>query len=112
MINFDVPKDAADYVHRVGRTARANTTGVAITFITEDDMYLFDRIEKLIETEITKVPAPRELGTSPVYDPKSGANKGRGGRGGGGRGRSGGRRQSGPRNKSGRSNSRRKSKSK
>lgn len=87
VVNFDVPKDAADYVHRVGRTARANTTGVAITFITEDDMYLFDRIEKLIESEITKAPCLPEFGTSPVYDPKSGANRGRGGRGGGRGGR-------------------------
>ncbi|MBT8219367.1 MAG: DEAD/DEAH box helicase [Bacteroidia bacterium] len=76
VINFDVPKDAADYVHRVGRTARANTTGVALTLITEDDMYLFDRIERLIETEITKVPVPAELGPSPIYNPKSGGNRG------------------------------------
>jgi len=101
VVNFDVPKDAADYVHRVGRTARANTTGVAITFITEDDMYLFDRIETLIQSEITKSPCLPEFGTSPKYDPKSGANRGRGGGrngGGGGRGRSqggGSRRHSG-----------------
>jgi len=54
-------------------------------------MYLFDRIEKLIEAEITKSPCLPEFGTSPTYDPKSGANRGRGGRGGnrggGGRGR-------------------------
>ncbi len=96
VVNFDVPKDAADYVHRVGRTARANTTGVAITFITEDDMYLFDRIETLIETEISKSPCLPEFGTSPNYDPKSGANRGRGGRGGGrSHGGGGGRRNGG-----------------
>jgi len=67
VINFDVPGDAEDYVHRVGRTARANTTGVAITLINEDDTYKFYQIEKLIESEIFKIPIPPEIGETPTF---------------------------------------------
>lgn len=67
IINFDVPHDAEDYVHRVGRTARANTSGVALTLVNEMDMYKFKRIEELIEREIIKLPVPEELGTSPEW---------------------------------------------
>jgi len=67
VINFDVPKNAEDYVHRVGRTARANTTGVAITLINEKDMYNFHQIEQLIEREIMKLPPPPELGEGPEW---------------------------------------------
>ncbi len=67
IINYDVPRDAEDYVHRVGRTARAKTTGVALTLINEDDMLKFKRIEKLIETEIIKLPVPPEIGQSPEW---------------------------------------------
>ncbi|MBA4411017.1 MAG: DEAD/DEAH box helicase [Bacteroidota bacterium] len=67
IINFDVPGSAEDYVHRVGRTARADKTGIAISFINEHDMEKFDRIEKLIETEVLKIPVPPELGEGPVY---------------------------------------------
>jgi superfamily II DNA/RNA helicase len=81
VINFDVPGDAEDYVHRIGRTARADTTGVAITLINPDDMRKFSRIEKLIERDILKTPLPAELGEGPVWDPKS---SGTGRRGGGG----------------------------
>lgn len=106
VINYDVPGDAADYVHRVGRTARADTTGVAITLINEDDMYKFAQIEKLIEKEVFKVPMPDEMQDGPKWDanaPKF--SRGRGGRSGGGMGRSGGRggRKGGGR-KGGRSN--------
>jgi superfamily II DNA/RNA helicase len=62
IINFDVPGSAEDYVHRVGRTARADKTGIAISFINEMDMEKFDRIEKLIDAEIIKLPVPPELG--------------------------------------------------
>jgi len=87
VVNFDVPKSAEDYVHRVGRTARASSTGVALTFINEDDMHAFHQIEQLIEREIPKVPLPPELGTSPEWNPKFRPNKGRGGnRGGRGKG--------------------------
>ena len=70
IINYDVPQDAEDYVHRVGRTARANTTGVALTLINEDDMYKFKRIEDLIDREIIKIPVPPEIGESPVWNPR------------------------------------------
>ncbi len=67
VINYDVPGDAEDYVHRVGRTARAATTGLAITLINEDDMYKFSRIETLIGKEVTKLPLPKEMGEGPVW---------------------------------------------
>jgi ATP-dependent RNA helicase RhlE len=103
VINFDVPGDAEDYVHRIGRTARADTTGVAITLINPDDMRKFSRIEKLIERDILKTPLPAELGEGPVWDPKS-AGTGRGGgggRSGGGGGRPGGGRPGGGPGRSG-----------
>ena len=68
VINFDVPGDAEDYVHRVGRTARASTSGVALTLINEDDIYKFQRIEELIENKIYKIPLPQEIGTGPVWE--------------------------------------------
>jgi superfamily II DNA/RNA helicase len=71
VINYDVPGDAEDYVHRVGRTARAETTGLAITLINEDDMYKFSRIEALIGKEILKLPVPDELGESPQWKTSS-----------------------------------------
>ncbi|MEP5613909.1 MAG: helicase-related protein, partial [Cyclobacteriaceae bacterium] len=58
VVNFDVPNDAADYVHRIGRTARAKTSGVAITLINKDDNYKMNRIEKLIERKVDKVEYP------------------------------------------------------
>lgn len=58
VVNFDVPGDAADYVHRIGRTARAKTSGVAITLVTRDDNYKMKRIEKLIDREVDKVDYP------------------------------------------------------
>ncbi len=71
VINFDVPQDAEDYVHRVGRTARAETTGVAITLINPADMHKFSRIEKLIERDLPKLPVPQELGPSPEWGARS-----------------------------------------
>jgi superfamily II DNA/RNA helicase len=67
IINYDVPSSAEDYVHRVGRTARADKTGIAISLINEHDMDRFDRIEKLIGEEILKIPVPAELGDAPEY---------------------------------------------
>ena len=67
VINYDVPHDAEDYVHRIGRTARADRDGVAITFVNEDDMYAFHQIEKFLEREITKNPLPEECGDGPEY---------------------------------------------
>lgn len=67
VINFDVPNDAEDYVHRVGRTARADSTGVALTLVNEDDMYKFHQIEQLIEREVFKIPIPEHLGNGPEW---------------------------------------------
>jgi superfamily II DNA/RNA helicase len=102
VINYDVPGDAEDYVHRVGRTARAATTGEAITLISELDQRRFGQIETLIEATVPKMPLPASLGTGPAYAPTrrppgngrpQGKGKGpfRGGRSGGRhRGKSGG----------------------
>lgn len=68
VINYDVPNDAEDYVHRIGRTARAKNSGVAITLINPDDMQKFSRIEKLIENEIFKIKNPPEIGEGPIYN--------------------------------------------
>lgn len=67
VINYNVPGDAEDYVHRVGRTARAEKTGVALTFISEEEIYKFNRIEQFIDTEIRKLPLPAALGEGPTY---------------------------------------------
>lgn len=79
VINFDAPPDPEDYIHRIGRTARAESTGTAITFVNEKDQYKFSSIEKLIGKEIIRVPLPEGLGDSPVYAPqvkrKSGSKK-------------------------------------
>lgn len=73
VINFDVPHEPADYVHRVGRTARANTKGEAITFVNPKEMYKFARIERLIERELEKLAPPEALGEPPVW--KAGKTK-------------------------------------
>ncbi len=75
VINYDVPNDAEDYVHRIGRTARADTTGVALTFINQDDMYKFSKIEQLIEMEVMKIPLPKFLGEGPEWSTKSGRGR-------------------------------------
>ena len=67
VINYDVPHDAEDYVHRIGRTARADRDGMAITFVNEDDMYAFHQIEKFLEREITRNPLPEGCGEGPEY---------------------------------------------
>ncbi len=71
VVNYDVPPDPEDYVHRVGRTARADKKGTAITFINEDDIKRFSRIESLIGYEIAKDPLPSELGQGPAYNLQS-----------------------------------------
>lgn len=96
VLNYDVPLDAEDYVHRVGRTARASRTGEAITFISPRDQHKFVQIERLIEQEVPKPEVPAELGEAPVYDPKRRSSGGdRGGSRGGGRGGRGGQGGSG-----------------
>lgn len=67
VINYDVPHDAEDYVHRIGRTARADRDGVAITLVSEEDMYYFQQIEKFLEKEVDKTPLPEGLGAGPEY---------------------------------------------
>ena len=67
VINYDVPHDAEDYVHRIGRTARADRDGVGITFVNEDDMYAFHQIEKFLGQEIMKNPLPEGCGDGPEY---------------------------------------------
>jgi superfamily II DNA/RNA helicase len=69
VINYDVPRDSEDYVHRIGRTARAQSTGVAITFVNEKDQRSFKKIEDFIGKEIFKTPLPAHLGAGPVYRP-------------------------------------------
>lgn len=69
VINYDVPHDCEDYVHRIGRTARANNDGVALTFISEKEQTKFKIIEQFLEKEIYKISVPEELGEAPAYIP-------------------------------------------
>lgn len=78
VVNFDVPDEAEDYVHRVGRTARADQTGIAITLITPAEQRKFNRIEALIQTEVRKLPVPAEVGESFEYNPNAKAGSGGG----------------------------------
>ena len=98
VINYDVPHDTEDYVHRIGRTARANRDGRAITFVNEEDQYWFQQIEKFLEKVVEKMPLPEECGEGPEYiklnkPKKKDKGNGRGGngrkQGGKGRGRNG-----------------------
>ncbi|MBK8226609.1 MAG: DEAD/DEAH box helicase [Flavobacteriales bacterium] len=87
VVNYDVPKDPEDYVHRVGRTARAARKGTAITFVNEKEMREFGRIEALIGYEVKKMPMPAGLPPGPAYDPQGGKRENRNGpRRSGGRG--------------------------
>ncbi|MEZ5016143.1 MAG: DEAD/DEAH box helicase [Flavipsychrobacter sp.] len=70
VVNYDVPPDPEDYVHRIGRTARAATKGTAITFINDKDQDKFARIEKLIEREIPKSTNPEGIPEGPAYSPR------------------------------------------
>lgn len=81
VINYDVPHDAEDYVHRIGRTARAQRDGVAITFVSDKDMRNFADIERFLERDIQKNPLPDGLGEAPAYQ-KSSPHKNSRGRGG------------------------------
>lgn len=94
VINYDVPHDVEDYVHRIGRTARADRDGQAVTLVSDKEMYLFKQIEDFLEKEIEKCPMPDGLGGSPEYKVSHGQHgRGRGGRQRGGeRGKGGHRR--------------------
>lgn len=70
VINYDVPHDSEDYVHRIGRTARANNDGCAITFVSETEQTRFKQIENFLGKDIYKIPVPDELGEAPLYVPR------------------------------------------
>src|ERR1019366_10827311 len=69
VINYDVPHDGEDYIHRIGRTARAETDGIAYTLINEKEQRKFAEIEKLLDKTITKGTVPEQFGPTPAYDP-------------------------------------------
>jgi ATP-dependent RNA helicase RhlE len=71
VVNYDVPGDPEDYIHRIGRTARAATKGTAITFVNERDQRKFKSIQELIDKEIDEITLPAELGESPKFRPES-----------------------------------------
>ena len=75
VINYDVPRDSEDYIHRIGRTARASGKGTAYTFITETEQKKFLRIEKLLGHQVTKAMVPEHFGEVPVWDPRNSAIK-------------------------------------
>ncbi len=86
VINYDVPNDGEDYIHRIGRTARAETDGVAYTFITEKEQNKFSSIEDLLGKPVDKLPVPEKLGPGPEYNPRQSRRPGGGGGHGGGGG--------------------------
>lgn len=75
VINFDAPGDAEDYIHRIGRTARAETTGTAITLVNERDQRRLLNIEQLIGREITLKPLPPEVGQQVEFKPLNSSGK-------------------------------------
>ena len=79
VVNYDVPRDAEDYVHRIGRTARAERDGKAVTFINEEDVRYFMQIERFLEREVIKNPLPEGIGEGPEY--KAARSSGGGGKG-------------------------------
>lgn len=86
VVNYDAPRDPEDYVHRIGRTARADRDGRAVTFVSNEDFQRLARIEKLLEQPVPKGEVPRDLGEVPAY---TGASRKRGGRRGSLRGKGG-----------------------
>ncbi len=84
VINYDVPRDCDDYIHRIGRTARAGTKGRAITLVNVEDQEYFKRIEDFIEQDVPKMELPAVLGEAPAYEPKSKQKSGKSYRGGNG----------------------------
>ena len=97
VINYDVPNDGEDYVHRIGRTARAETDGVAFTFISEKEQNKFRLIEELLGNPVKKAAVPEQFGPAPEYNPRSKSRHGGGGGGGRGRGQKGGQKHGGAR---------------
>lgn len=79
VLNFDMPNDAADYVHRIGRTARADKKGTAISFVNEEDQPKMLNVEELIERTLDKLNPPEKIGEGPKYDPETQIKKAKGG---------------------------------
>jgi superfamily II DNA/RNA helicase len=77
VMNYDVPGDAEDYVHRIGRTARAKTEGMAVTLISQEDMFKFSKIERLIDRELDKDQPPKSIGMGPQWRSPERRSKGR-----------------------------------
>lgn len=75
VINYDVPPDPEDYIHRIGRTARAEKEGVAITFINEKDQFRFSQIEALMGIDVTKMLIEEKYGKGPEYNPELNSKK-------------------------------------
>jgi ATP-dependent RNA helicase RhlE len=75
VINVDVPADAEDYVHRIGRTGRAEAFGEAFTFIAPDDQIKFKKIEMLIGSDVEKCEIDERFGATPNYEPRIQNNK-------------------------------------
>lgn len=98
VVNYDVPREAEDYVHRIGRTARAGAGGYAVTLVGERDRRHFKAIEVFLEKEVPKEAVPEELGSAPSYGGRSDSGRRDGGRSGGKRaGKGQGRRDRGRR---------------
>lgn len=98
VVNYDVPREAEDYVHRIGRTARAGAGGYAVTLVGERDRRHFKAIEDFLEKEVLKEAVPEELGSAPSYGGRSDSGRRDGGRCGGKRvGKGQGRRDRGRR---------------
>jgi len=98
VVNYDVPREAEDYVHRIGRTARAGAGGYAVTLVGERDRRHFKAIEDFLEKEVLKEAVPEELGSAPSYGGSSDSGRRDGGRSGGKRaGKGQGRRDRGRR---------------
>lgn len=94
VVNYDVPREAEDYVHRIGRTARAGAGGAAVTLVSEGDMRWFGNLEKFLGYEVAKRELPADLGKLPAYDPDK-RPAGRVGRGASGRNSRGNRNRHG-----------------
>jgi superfamily II DNA/RNA helicase len=76
VVNYDVPGDAEDYIHRIGRTARAEAKGEAITFVNEKDQKKFAQIDKLMEREVEKIKLPENMGKQPEWNPAASGGQG------------------------------------
>lgn len=76
VMNYDVPHDGEDYIHRIGRTARAASEGMAITFVSEKEKRKFAEIEKLLGSQVFRAQWPQELGSAPEMPAKSHAKSG------------------------------------